>query len=274
MPRRSKVDRAIQFITEFIGRSERPVVLWSGGKDSQVLLWLARQAKIDIPAVYFQIYPDARKEAFIHEIAGIWKQQVQTLRPIAHDVAANGSNVELLNFFRVGDIVVHVGMQSGNVGAKPICLIETCTQPTSNDRADCDLAFIGHKDSDVDTLYGHAILSGDTVRSGDTTLAYPLRDWTDEDIWEASEQFSIEQNWRRYDRQTKEKLKSEVFNNDYYALCSKCCAPGLSVESVLCPKIGVHIAYLGDQLPLQERYETYRRSFINIKGYDETHTQI
>lgn len=268
MPLHSKIEAAVALIRQSLHLAKAPVVLWSGGKDSQVLLWLVRQVLIDVQLVYFRLHEDARKEAFVHEMSA--RLPLQILQPFARDVAASGTHVELLNFFRVGDVAFHVGMQSGRPGSQVICLVEKFLSPLSHDRAECDVAFIGHKDCDVDNLYGQAILAGDVVRSGNTALVYPLRQWSDDDIWEASETYRIPQNWRRYDRRTKQKLDNDVWNNDYYSLCSNCCAPGLTVDLVDCPRIG-KTAYLGDLLPLNENFQLYRDNFLNVTGY-EKHT--
>ncbi len=258
---KQKVEAALQYINAKLKAATTPVVCWSSGKDSQVLLYLTRQVQPEIPVVYFQLTDDARKDAFVNELAGMWDLRLITLQPVARDLAANGSHTEVLHFFQLGQVLMHVGMQSSaSQKTNPICAIEQHLAPTSNDEIETDLILHGHKSCDRDNMYGPVRLKSDSFQFGRTELCYPLRDWTDEDIWAATDYLNIPQNWRRYDRKTKEKLPSDVWNNDYYPLCTNCLQPGQTGKTVVCPKVGT-IDYVADQFPLQQNFAAYQQMF-------------
>jgi 3'-phosphoadenosine 5'-phosphosulfate sulfotransferase (PAPS reductase)/FAD synthetase len=258
---KTKIETALRYITDKLATSSAPVVCWSGGKDSQMLLFLVRQITKELPIAYFQLAEDARKDAWIHEMSNVWDLRLHIMQPCARDLAANGSHVEVLHFFQIGEILLHVGMQSSAVQkSNMICAVKQHLSATSDDKMDADLIFHGHKSSDTDTMYGPVRLKSDSFRWGNTELCYPLRDWTDADIWAASEYLNVPQNYRRYDRTTKQKLPSDAFNNDYYPLCSNCIQPGQTTKTVACPKVGT-IDYVADQFPLQQNFAAYQQLF-------------
>ena len=60
----AKIEASKGIICDVLSRGKRPVVLWSGGKDSQVLLYLLWRIRPSIPVVYFRGFEDAQKHAF------------------------------------------------------------------------------------------------------------------------------------------------------------------------------------------------------------------
>lgn len=260
-----KVDDALFFIKEQLAGCKNPALAYSGGKDSTVLLYLVRQIMPEIPVAYFSLHEDARKEAWIHEIAGMWDLRLHILQPIARDMAGLGTHVEIIHFFQLGEFAFHLGLQGGKFLSNPICAIEKHLAPVSQDHLDAEMVFVGHKSSDIDTLYGPAPLGQRIAWSeaGHTQLAFPLRDWTDADIWEATTWLNIPQNWRRYDRKTHEKLKSEQFNSDVYNLCTRCVTPGQGAV-VQCPKLNGPIDSIANPVLLEQRFQFYKQQFDRL----------
>lgn len=266
---KNKVDTALAFIQEQLAGSNSPALCYSGGHDSQTLLYLVRQVLPEISVAYFDLADDARKNAFVHEMANVWDLRLHVLAPLARDLVANeAGHTEVVHFYRVGDWIFHLGMQGRKeMGNAPICAIEQHLGPVSPEYLAADLIFHGHKSSDSDTMYGAAPLTTDVLgsASGQTRLVYPLKDWTDADVWAVTEYLNIPQNWRRYDKRTKQKLASDVFNADYYNLCTRCVAPGHDGATVACPKLnGEPIDFIGNQLPLRQNFAAYHRHFADI----------
>ncbi len=48
-----RIERSRAVIRGWLAQCQRPYVAWSGGKDSTVMLWLARMERPDIEAIYF-----------------------------------------------------------------------------------------------------------------------------------------------------------------------------------------------------------------------------
>lgn len=265
---RKKIDDALNYVGYQIGFDSDPVVCWSGGKDSQIVLWLVRQVDPRVKVAYFSLNNDSRKLAFINEMANVWDLSLFFLEPVAIDMAGQGEHIEVIYLFRIGDFLFHLGMQGNGRLTNPICAIEMHNSNPSSDLLDGSLIFHGHKSSDVDTLYGPAPLKSDSAvsPSGRTKIVYPLKDWTDQDVWDATRFLNIPQNWRRYNKETGAKLESDVFNSDAYNLCTNCIQPGKG-DLVECPKVKGVIRSIASEIQpgLHRNFQAYKNAFTNLE---------
>ena len=98
-----------------------------------------------------------------------------------------------------------------------------------------DLVFIGHKSSDVDPFEGALLLKYDSTMCGDVRLAFPLRHWTDEDVWDYTEANHIPFQRTRYEN--RKDLDETWWNPDWTHACTKCIDPRESAQEVFCPKL-------------------------------------
>lgn len=234
---------------------------------------MIRQLEAECPAVYLVLSEDdSRRNAFIHEMSKVWDLSVVHLPPVIRDVVGKGKHVEVINFYRVGSFYMHLGMQGEKLEDSNgfICAVQQATEKLENASDalnDVDIIFHGHKDCDKDTLYGLAPLREHYATSpdGKTMICYPLKDWTDEEIWAVSALLNIPQNKRRYDLQSGEQLKSKVFNSDYYPLCTNCLQPGPSPK-VYCPAMKKFVPSNGNRLQAEfaNRLEAYRGQMANL----------
>ncbi len=114
-----------------------------------------------------------------------------------------------------------------------------------------DLVFIGHKSSDVDPFEGAVPLKQDIVKVDDgPTFAFPLRDWTDDDIWDYIEQNRLQQyvqTGSRYNLGSRSEITEKRFNNDYVTACTRCIDPRES-EQVYCPLLKKVIPNISDKV--------------------------
>ena len=124
-------------------------------------------------------------------------------------------------------------------------------KPVGNFNVPWDAVIVGHKDSDTDPLQGSLKLHLDQKQTiGCPTMVFPLRDWTDADIWEYSEEYGVPIHLDRYEKidgKWGEKVDRSL-NPDWFPACSRCINAGGS-EYVHCPKIGGMINNIGKQLP-------------------------
>lgn len=261
------VDQALSFLEKGLRDAAKPCVLYSGGKESQICLYLARQVRPDVSAVYMTVTDDARKHAFVRSVCAMWDVPLDERKPSARDLAGRGNHIEVINLFHIGpNAILHLGMQPVTENNQHhFCAVRERYKPIEDAPWPYDVAVCGQRDDDKDTLYGDVPVGADELRLGPVRAIFPLRRWTEADVWAATREYKIPQNYLRYDRRTGEKLSGSAFNNDYYHLCTRCLEPGLDAPDgvIDCPKFGSAL-YLGDLIDLEGRRKFYESVLINI----------
>jgi hypothetical protein len=97
-------------------------------------------------------------------------------------------------------------------------------------------AFIGHKDCDVDPYEGAVPLAHDAADAAGVNVVFPLRRWTDDDVWQYIEENHVDYDKRRYAARLE--VPDKWLNPDYLHACTKCIDPREDAEEVMCPKLG------------------------------------
>lgn len=242
------------------------------------MLYLIRQLKRDVPVIYLEGFPHPTKHSFPAQIEREWGLGVIRPRPQFRDVIAKSGHVELIEVFEVApDRVVYFPIEAEPdyvPGPNSDCAIERLSLPCLPSEMGFDCIFIGHRGDDVDPTHGALPLVESVVDCGDFRFVYPLRDWTEEDVWEVSERLGIPQNRERYGLTEGMTIPGgrdfEVgdtgANNDYYPLCTDCLKPGVEGDFIRCPKTGKQVPAVGKRLRLEEQREEWRRAFVNISN--------
>ena len=109
-----------------------------------------------------------------------------------------------------------------------------------------DVIFHGHKSSDVDQFEGHVPLNAQSTMIGGMRVVFPLRDWTDEDIWNHTEEYKLPVQTTRY-RDRKE-IVDRWHNPDYTHACTRCIDTREERKMVYCPKLNMGVANVGDRV--------------------------
>lgn len=244
-------------------RSEKPIIACSFGKDSQVMLHLIRQIRTDIPVLHLRSFAHETKHDFAEDEIGRLGLLMVEPRPVRTDVVAKGDHVEVIEEYRLNDngatLYFPLEPEPDHVpGPNSHCALEKLNQPAVGEPLGVDCIFIGHRNDDVDPIHGAIQLESDTAETGGVLFVYPLRAWTEADIWAASELLSIPQNQARYIR------KDMDANADYFKLCCECLKP-TDAESIICPKINEQVYAIGRGLNLEQRRQWWRDKFVNLK---------
>ena len=122
-----------------------------------------------------------------------------------------------------------------------------------------DLIFHGHKDSDVDACHGHVPLRSDSNMPRDAAAtSYPLRNWTDADVWNYIEKHDIPIHHDRYEKveETWRQKEDKRFNHHYMPACTNCLDPE-NARSVYCPKLKCEVANVSAQYLVPEFKANY-----------------
>lgn len=255
-----KINDCLDLLQDQMAWSERPAVACSFGKDSMVLLYLAQLLNPLVSVAYFEGFPHPTKHAFSERITAEWGLSLIKPTPMGRDaIRATDGRVEIVEAYRVGPKQVMYFPLEAEPGYAPdasaMCGREKRQAPVSDEPVNFDAVFVGHRGDDVDPTHGAVPLDHHIIDYGDFRLVYPLKDWTEADIWHASHILDIPQNDARYI------WRDMSANADYWPLCTKCLPGGFTI----CPQTGeaMHTELDPD---LDQRAATWRQTFVNIKS--------
>ena len=252
----TKVESAKDLIGRLSMEFTRPAVLLSFGKDSMVLAHLIREvygaSHFPLPVIYHRDPWFAHKHQFANEIIQSWGLTVHDWPPTAAGVKVKSDMIELVARYNFGksalDIPKNVCKPEDYPRRPYLCgLYDWVLRPKANvEKYPFDLVFHGHKSSDVDPFEGSVKLKVSCDFIGNVMLAFPLRHWTDDDVWDYIEEHHIPTQRPRY--ADREELDDKWHNNDYVHACTNCIDPRNNAETVFCPKLKKQVPNRGKQV--------------------------
>jgi hypothetical protein len=266
-----KLHHARQLIADEMARARSPLALWSSGKDSMLMLALVREVAPDVPVAYLRGFEHPTKHQFADAMAAKWNLRLVDLPLVGRDVVAKGGHVELIEAYEIAPNVrlyFPLEAEPGYVpGPDSLCAIEKLNDsprlPVSpSPRRHYDCIFVGHRGDDVDPAHGAVPLADYVAESNSVRTVYPLKDFTERDVWLASALLGVPQSFRRY------REKDMRFNADYWPLCVRCLEPAEGA-TVICPKFNEEIYALNALINPEARREEWARQFINIERSHE-----
>jgi len=228
--------------------TDTAALMCSFGKDSMALLHLVRETlSKDLPVIYFKHPYFPAKQAFANEVIEAQALTVHDYPPFAAGVKVNDTMLELVARYGFGQNGA-MDLPINTVAPVPrrnfICgLYDWVLRPKAGVITfPWKSVFMGHKSSDVDPFEGPVPLKSDTARIGQTELVFPLRYWSDGDVWNYIEAHHVPYDKRRYQRSVVSGQWSEIadkwLNPDYVHVCTACIDPRETRKTVPCPKLG------------------------------------
>lgn len=238
----AKIENAKVLIRKIMDTYQKPICMSSFGKDSQVLLHLLKTMGIKLPLLF-------HREAFCPEKYEFANRIILEEGYTAYDYPPGftmldkgpAGDFEVINHYQVGKnstIRLGTGIKEPVEGKPFLCGLEDLyNKPTGGFRFKWDVCLVGHKSSDIDPLMGPIPLRCDINKvSNGPDYAYPLRHFTDEDIWAYTEKHGVPFNDKRYNRDDGYKEFSDItYNPDYFHTCMRCIDKDSPAE-VYCPK--------------------------------------
>lgn len=269
MTLQEKINLTRDRISEALSEAHQPVVLFSGGKDSTLLLHFCRQIYPRIPVLCFVEPLGEHKADFINRVISEWELEAYTYAPSRMDVLAKDDQLEIINVYDLsGEAMFYLptGIEREFNPDSFECGLNLINKPLiSGFEYPWDVTFIGHRGEDVDPIHGPLGARELKAELGPTTLIYPLQDWTTKEIWEATIQEGVPWNEKRYDQANGFKEFPDLtYNNDYHSVCVRCLDPSVEGERVICPLGNEPVPHIGRGLDWTGRRAAWRETFVNI----------
>lgn len=257
---------ATTIVRDALGRSKRPAVLWSGGKDSGVLLHIARILRPSIEVIHWKLPFLPEKYQFHNKLQNDQGFTTHDWPPYEIAPCKGNGRIDMLEKHSLAgtSITVARGTEPYTDGMdRWVCGKEWLARPKAIVQMDFDLVLIGHKDVDIDPITGGIPLKCGSITLGGVEAVYPLKGWTDKHIASYTIAHGIEYDMNRYEYVNGELMSksNKSLNSDYVATCMRCINPneGAFVD---CPKLGLRINNVHETV----RYSSPSFDYCNVRS--------
>lgn len=258
------ISRTVEKILLWHKRWPRSVVLWSGGKDSTALLHLLRfKCGIDVPVIQYREPKFRERYAYSDKLIKLWDLEVYDYPPSkvaitdGPDIETGEVRFDMLKYQQWGRnaIVLSLGTERPKEGEKFLCGVDDFLhRPTGTFNWPWGAVYIGTKNTDTDLIKGDIPLSTDIRYSdGSPVSLYPIRDWTDEDIFQYLEDNNVELDPTRYVKTPIGWINNpdKSRNADFYPVCFNC-VDRHAAKQVYCPKLRAEISNISHLAPYED----------------------
>lgn len=251
MQLKQKVEEVKEFCRETVRGAKNPALMCSFGKDSMVLLHMLRGEKLPIVWLKDPWFP--RKYAFGNRVVEDWDLEAHSYPPVSTSMlyGKNGAAEYVQDFEANGGTISIPKHLEEKLDGKWACgRDDFFGVPLARYNFLWDMCLVGHKDSDVDSLYGSVRLHQRVLRREvGPSFAFPLKDWTDEDVWDYTEEYEIPVDHARYDIVGRCEREDKTLNSDYYQACIRCIDKRRAGETVACPKYKTDLKNVSQLVP-------------------------
>lgn len=252
MSRIEKLANTKRLIGAWVRHFRNPCILWSSGKDSMVILHILRSMGHDLPVVTFQEPWQRGRLDFTQRIADEWNLTLYDFPPSELGLNRGNDRLDIMQRFQLGHFPMWLarGTEPPREGEPFQCAVDWLSRPVGGMQFPWDAAFHGQKSSDEDPCSGKVPLATDMIaHPGCPAALYPLREWTDEDVFAYAEHVGLELDPARYgvvDGRMTVLVNDKAGNPDYYRACTACLDPD-APATVRCPKLGCEVNNISAQ---------------------------
>lgn len=208
----NSLDQAREIIAHALNGAKAPIVLWSGGKDSQLLLKLASEVNQDIPVLWFRSTDRARRK-FAESFIADTDLTAYSWEPADRYLLQSNEGMHLVEEFSFGKRRLPL---ISDIVPGERCAVNLSKERVAFVNYDFDVTLAGSKACD-----SHSLIASTQVEG----IVYPLWNMTDEEVWEAIREMEIPVEESVYDGR-------EV---DSLPLCTRCLSQGEG--EVFCPEV-------------------------------------
>lgn len=268
----AKIDAARLLAAGVLERYSRPAVMCSFGKDSMVLLHLLLAAGIRLPVIFHRDPWFPQKYAFAERVAREWGLALWDYPPSAVTMWEGKGIMAFTNHYQIGpqredgripDLALPKNIVPPERGRSFLCgRDDVFGRPLGTFDYPWDVVFIGHKSADEDQIAGRVPLAAEIVCNGvGPDAAFPLRDWTHEEVWAYTERFGVPVQEDRYVRGADgrwREVEDKWANSDYWHACIRCLDRREGAE-VICPKTGQAVPNVSERVVYRDIVPEYCR---------------
>lgn len=245
----SKIEDSIELIEKAMMQAKRPAAMLSFGKDSMVMAHLMtrtavkpvfpRTHRFPVDVIYHRDPWFPHKHEFANRVIQTWGMEVHDFPPMAAGVKVKEDMLELVARYNFGHAAMDIPKNTVPPEEYPrrdyLCGLNDWLLRPKMLLEDYvwDTVFVGHRSADVDPFEGHVPLSSHEANVGGVRMIFPLRDWSDDDVWDYVRDNSIPIQVARYEA-TKEQA---WYSNDHVHACTACIDPRETGDAVYCPKL-------------------------------------
>jgi hypothetical protein len=260
---KDKVKKSLEVIEEQLSYHNRPVIWSSFGKDSLVLMDLIYRIDKNIPILFCKEYFCFEKYEHAERIIKRNNLTVYSYPPIITALQCceyeGQTEWEIQNYYSLPNgknFTCPTGIVD-NPKSKHCALRNIYSKPFANVNYIWDCQFIGHKSTDTDAFYNSLELNDYVYKQeGVPTFIFPLKDWTDADIWEFIHSRGINYNSKRYVRGIKKLFVNGwrgqnpdvTYNPDYFECCLECMKKENTGKKVFCPYYNDEIDCIAEKI--------------------------
>jgi 3'-phosphoadenosine 5'-phosphosulfate sulfotransferase (PAPS reductase)/FAD synthetase len=263
----NKESESLELIQSVLVESARPAAMLSFGKDSMVLAHLIRLARVPpvfpkahgfpIDVIYHRDPWFPWKHEFADEIIRSWSMEVYDFPPMQAGVKVKPDMLELVARYNFGSGAMDIPKNTMPPEAYPrrdyICGLNDWMLRPKTFLLDYpwDTVFSGHRSADVDPFEGAVPLNCDETELGGVRLVFPLRHWSDDELWTYIKDNHIPVQKSRYMED------GHWHTNDWTHACTRCIDPREMRDTVFCPKLQRDVKNRGGevlQLQAQPHY--------------------
>lgn len=248
-----KINQACLVIEKTLDRAKRPCLISSFDKDSVLLIHMVRSWFVkDIDVVFFRQPWFPRKYAYADKLAAEWELTLHSdIAPRAMNLAhSEDRGAEIVMHYGIGQNTLPLILKKQPIECRPKWLCgrdDILRRITGTVQWPWDIALHPRKSPDV----AGAVDVDQILNACD--LAYPLRSFTDADVWECFRMWDLPVNTLRYKQSPEGWVDdpSSSFNPDYHPYCADC-LDRTKGPNVLCPKSGLTVSNLSPVIPHME----------------------
>lgn len=244
---KTHIEDAITIVNQALLICENPVFMFSGGKDSTALLhFMVFKLGIKLPVLFHREPFMVEKYQFGLKVLADWGLTAHDYPPVKSTMWLGDNGVlAWTNHYQIGRLpnggIASLDLPKNILEPEAdlpfVCARdEILNRPTAFFNYPWDLIFLGHKSSDEDQIAGKVPLAGDIITSpGNPSLAFPFRNWTDEQVWDYIQEQKVPTQLSRYNPFTRKEVEDKRLNSDYFHVCARC-VDKRQPDSVFCPK--------------------------------------
>lgn len=251
-----KIKETIDFIADTLKAYKNPVLYCSFGKDSCVLLHLFLARNLRIPILYHRDPFFPRKNAFADQVINLWNLEVWDYPPARVSLCHGKEMIALVSEYQNGPhsntyvLKNSLEFKDGDNPDEFLCGLNFLMRPCGIFNYPWDLALVAHKDCDDDPIFGPIPLHSKLVyRDEGPDYAFPLKEWSHDDVWNYTEQFKVPFQADRYNIAERKEWPDKKFNSDWYSVCLRCVDKRKDGQKVFCPKLKKELTNVANAAP-------------------------